>query len=63
VLLRGLEIDCGCFDPGGGQDVTAGIALLRDVGLMILVVLAWWLRASERDTNSKLRIENSKLPL
>ena len=49
VLLRGLEIDCGCFDPGGGEDVTAGVALLRDVGLMILVVLAWWLRTSEGD--------------
>ena len=47
VLLRGLEIDCGCFDPGGGQDVTAGVALLRDVGLMVLVVLAWWLRTGE----------------
>jgi putative oxidoreductase len=44
VLLRGLEIDCGCFDPGGGQSVTAGVALLRDVGLMGLVVLTWWLR-------------------
>src|SRR6056300_1288335 len=30
VLVRGLDIDCGCFDPGGGQDVGAGIALLRD---------------------------------
>jgi uncharacterized membrane protein YphA (DoxX/SURF4 family) len=45
VLLRGLDIDCGCFDPGGGQDVSAGVALLRDVGLMFLVVLAWWLRS------------------
>ena len=45
VLLRGLDIDCGCFDPGGGQDVSAAAALLRDVGLMILVVLVWWLRA------------------
>ncbi|NIQ11700.1 MAG: hypothetical protein GWO23_19550, partial [Gammaproteobacteria bacterium] len=44
VLLRGLDIDCGCFDPGGGQDVSAGIALLRDVGLMVLVVFTWWLR-------------------
>ena len=44
VLLRGLNIDCGCFDPGGGQDVSASVALLRDVGLMILVVLVWWLR-------------------
>jgi len=45
VLLRGLDIDCGCFDPGGGQDVSAASALLRDVGLMVLVVLVWWLRA------------------
>lgn len=49
VLLRGLEIDCGCFDPGGGQDVSAGVALLRDVGLMLLVALVWWLRAKDRD--------------
>jgi uncharacterized membrane protein YphA (DoxX/SURF4 family) len=45
VLLRGLAIDCGCFDPGGGQDVTAGVALLRDIVLMALVVLVWWLRS------------------
>lgn len=45
VLLRGLEIDCGCFDPGGGENVTAGVALLRDVGLMVLVVVVWWLRS------------------
>ena len=45
VLLRGLDIDCGCFDPAGGQDVSAGVALLRDVGLMTLVVLTWWLRS------------------
>jgi putative oxidoreductase len=44
VLLRGLVIDCGCFDPAGGQDVSAGMALLRDVGLMVLVVLTWVLR-------------------
>ena len=48
VLLRGLEIDCGCFDTGGGQDVSAGVALLRDIGLMLLVALAWWLRTTER---------------
>ncbi len=46
VLLRDLGIDCGCFDPGGGQNVTAGEALLRDVGLMVLVVLTWWLRTA-----------------
>ncbi|MDH3999092.1 MAG: DoxX family membrane protein [Desulfuromonadales bacterium] len=44
VLARGLDIDCGCFDPGGGQDVGAGMALLRDIGLMALIVLMWQLR-------------------
>ncbi|RLB66835.1 MAG: DoxX family protein [Deltaproteobacteria bacterium] len=55
VLLRGLEIDCGCFDPGGGQDVSAGVALLRDVGLMLLVALVWWLRTTERDAGRGTR--------
>ena len=44
VLVRGLDIDCGCFDPAGGQDVSAGVALLRDIGLLGLVALTWWLR-------------------
>ena len=44
VIARGLDIDCGCFDPGGGQDVSAGVALLRDIGLMVLVGIAWCLR-------------------
>jgi putative oxidoreductase len=57
VLLRGLEIDCGCFDPGGGQDVTAGVALLRDLGLMVLVALTWWLRASERSVGRETQNE------
>ncbi len=59
VLLRGLDIDCGCFDPSGGQDVTAGVALLRDVGLMILVLLIWWLRASERKAERGTRDEET----
>ena len=44
VLARGLDIDCGCFDPGGENKVTAGMALLRDLGLMVLIVVTWWLR-------------------
>lgn len=44
VIARGMEIDCGCFDPGGGEAVSAGMALLRDVGLMGLIVLVWRLR-------------------
>lgn len=45
VVVRGLVIDCGCFDPGGGQGVSAGVALVRDIGLLLLVVSTWWLRS------------------
>jgi putative oxidoreductase len=45
VLWRGLEIDCGCFNPGGGHETTAGVALMRDVGLLVLIVVVWWLRS------------------
>jgi len=51
VLVRGLDIDCGCFNPGGGQAVSASVALLRDVGLMLLVVMVWWLRARGEETD------------
>lgn len=54
VLLRGLEIDCGCFAPGSGQDVSAGVALWRDLGLMVLVVVVWCLRTSGRDAQGKM---------
>lgn len=53
VLLRGLDIDCGCFDPAGDQAVSAGIALWRDVALMVLVVLTWWLRTLLRNTHTE----------
>lgn len=52
VLARGMEIDCGCFDPGGGKAVSAAMALLRDVGLMGLIALTWWTR-SRLGTNEK----------
>jgi uncharacterized membrane protein YphA (DoxX/SURF4 family) len=61
VLARGLEIDCGCFDPGGGQDVTAGAALLRDIGLVALMILVWWLRSriTARDAGHGTRGEEN----
>jgi uncharacterized membrane protein YphA (DoxX/SURF4 family) len=62
ALLRGLEIDCGCFDPGGGQDVTAGVALWRDVGLMVLVVLTWWLRSRTISGSAKCETRDAKDP-
>jgi len=44
VTLRGLEIDCGCFNPGGEGHTGPGAALLRDSGIMILVFLTCRLR-------------------
>ena len=41
VLLRGLDIDCGCFDPGGDSRTGPGAALLRDIMLMALIVMTW----------------------
>ena len=42
VILRGLDIDCGCFRPGGEGHTSAQMALLRDVGIMLLAALTWF---------------------
>jgi uncharacterized membrane protein YphA (DoxX/SURF4 family) len=47
VVLRGLEIDCGCFDPAGGPRTSATTALLRDFGLLGVIVLVWKLRNAQ----------------
>jgi uncharacterized membrane protein YphA (DoxX/SURF4 family) len=60
VLARGLEIDCGCFDPGGGQDVSAGVALMRDIGLMALLVLTWWLRSRTTTGSARREAQGAK---
>ncbi|MHB1397140.1 MAG: MauE/DoxX family redox-associated membrane protein [Trichloromonadaceae bacterium] len=44
VILRGLDIDCGCFNPDPVNKTSPQLALLRDVGIMLLVVLSYWLR-------------------
>ena len=48
VVARGMDIDCGCFNPGQGH-TSAGIALLRDVGILLLAILT--LRLHERDSS------------
>lgn len=44
VLARGLDINCGCFDPGGTGHTSAQTALLRDLGFMLLAVVSYRLR-------------------
>ncbi len=44
LLVRGIDIDCGCFNPDAENKTTPLMALLRDVGLAVLMVLTWVLR-------------------
>jgi uncharacterized membrane protein YphA (DoxX/SURF4 family) len=44
VMLRGMDIDCGCFNSSGGSHTGAGVALVRDLVLMMLIVTAWFLQ-------------------
>jgi uncharacterized membrane protein YphA (DoxX/SURF4 family) len=39
LLVRGLDIDCGCFRPG--EHTSAVAALWRDAGLMVLVAITF----------------------
>lgn len=39
LLVRGLDIDCGCFRPGAHTSVQA--ALWRDAGLMVMVLVTF----------------------
>lgn len=42
VVARGLDIDCGCFRPGG--HTTAAQALWRDAGILLLSLVTYRLR-------------------
>lgn len=49
VLARGMDIDCGCFNPGQGY-TSAGVALFRDALLLIPALVT--LRLSGRMSKS-----------
>jgi uncharacterized membrane protein YphA (DoxX/SURF4 family) len=40
VIVRGLEISCGCFDGGDDQSVVGGLRIIQDVSLLLC---ALWL--------------------
>ncbi len=41
AVIRGFDIDCGCFNSAAQYPTTPLTALLRDVGLMVLMILTW----------------------
>jgi len=44
TIARGLDIDCGCFNPDSESTTSPLMALWRDVGLLILMISTWLLR-------------------
>jgi len=53
VVARGLDIDCGCFDPSGATHTGPWEAILRDSFLMVLAVVVWILRGRQMSASSK----------
>lgn len=44
LIVRGIDIDCGCFNPNAESKTSPLMALLRDAGLMVLMLSTWLLR-------------------
>ncbi len=44
LLIRGIDIDCGCFNPDATSKTSPLMALWRDAGLMLLIISTWMLR-------------------
>jgi len=44
TIARGLDIDCGCFNPNAESKTSPWTALWRDAGLMVLMIVTWLLR-------------------
>lgn len=44
LLVRGIDIDCGCFRPDAETKTSPLLALWRDAGLLLLMVATWLLR-------------------
>lgn len=47
AMVRGLDIDCGCFRAE--SPTTPAAALVRDAGFLLMAVVIFWLRG-ERDS-------------
>ena len=44
LIVRGIDIDCGCFRPDAENKTSPLMALWRDAGLLLLMVSTWLLR-------------------
>ena len=53
AIIRGFDIDCGCFRPNSSNPTSPLAALWRDLGLLILMVATWILRYVQRPEESE----------
>ncbi len=44
AMVRGLDIDCGCFKPDASNPSSLSEALWRDIGFLVLLATTWKLR-------------------
>jgi len=47
LMVRGIDIDCGCFKPNAANHTSPLAALLRDAGLLLLLIFTWLLRVRQ----------------
>jgi uncharacterized membrane protein YphA (DoxX/SURF4 family) len=52
ALIRGFDIDCGCFKPGSGTPTTPLMAILRDLLFLLMIFCAWITSAKTRTRES-----------
>lgn len=53
AMVRGFDIDCGCFNPDSETPTTPLAALWRDLGLLVLMLATWLLRSVRHPEESE----------
>jgi len=52
VIIRGIDLSCGCFGESSADSSVGWFELLRDVGLLVAIVAAYLPPESESDSES-----------
>jgi len=42
LIVHGIDIDCGCFRPDADVQTSPLSALIRDLGIMLLILMTWF---------------------
>lgn len=44
VMMRGFDIDCGCFNPESDNPTPPIVAIIRDFIFVLLIIVAWFFK-------------------